>query len=589
MGNLLQYTDKSSSIDNKLASLIAEIDHDYQNGNIRTETEYYYRIKTMINHFYATLNKPGFQYRPAMYAPISSEYNSMISEAYNDMKYIIDDCQNLSQSLEQSFTDCELSRTMMQNNINYLAQKIDNIIESVQYNQTEGLVVFTELFNNSSSQGNRKQDGSCFMDTKNGILILGYKACNYIPITGITIDNEKSNGLPGNTHCVNTENSEMHFIGQDGLHNNVKAMYDGNLDTWFEFELFSIPEKTREQCNNYGFDYEEGVSWIGDGPLVLQMTIHVDGSYKGSWFSITPYLSNIKGVNSCIIKECNIITLDNNVYKVAENISFNELKLFTFPGKNIKEIKITLVQDSSYLTQVGHFYFTDVNTKNMSIFQDFDTSDTYTRVEGKTPSVSLLGVKYDPTTQWVDYNNSTSDIEASYAKSGLFTIPISTIQKKAGQEIVDAYRYMIGIRDMSLKSYVFNDKGTFVSEAYTTDEPIDSVVLDVDEYIPGDNPEILKYYLTFDGGVNWHQIYPMKRSYAGVYRYTINNDTIANLMTTTNKERRTKNLNMLSDVHSVQLKIEMNKPTGVENPENTSPIVYKYKLIIETGGENIEY
>jgi hypothetical protein len=60
-------------------------------------------------------------------------------------------------------------------------------------------------------------------------------------------------------------------------------------------------------------------------------------------------------------------------------------------------------------------------------------------------------------------------------------------------------------------------------------------------------------------------------------------------MTTTNKEKRTKNLNMLTDVHSVQLKIEMNRPTGVENPENTSPIVYKYKLIIETGGENIEY
>jgi hypothetical protein len=81
----------------------------------------------------------------------------------------------------------------------------------------------------------------------------------------------------------------------------------------------------------------------------------------------------------------------------------------------------------------------------------------------------------------------------------------------------------------------------------------------------------------------------MKRSYAGIYKYTINNDTIANLMTTTKKEKRTKNLNMLTDVYSVQLKIEMDKPVGIENPESTSPIVYKYKMIIETGGENIEY
>ena len=340
---------------------------------------------------------------------------------------------------------------------------------------------------------------------------------------------------------------------------------------------------------NYGFEYAEGVSWVNDGPLVLQMIIHVDSSHKGSWFSIVPYLSNVKGVKGSLIKECNVITLDNNVYKVAENISFSELKLFTFPGKNIKEIRITFVQDSSYLTQVGHFYFTDVNTKSMSIFQDFDTSNTYTRVEGDNPSVSLLGVKYDPTTQWIDYNNSTSKIENSYAKSGLFTTPSSTIETKAGQEIVDAYRYMIGIRDISLKSYIFNENGTFVSETYTTDKPIDSVVLDVDEYIPGTDPEILKYYLTFDGGINWHQIYPMKRSYAGVYRYTINNDTIANLMATSKKEKRTKNLNMLSDVYSVQLKIQMTRPVGVENPESTSPIVYKYKIMIETGGENIEY
>jgi hypothetical protein len=168
-------------------------------------------------------------------------------------------------------------------------------------------------------------------------------------------------------------------------------------------------------------------------------------------------------------------------------------------------------------------------------------------------------------------------------------MPANTIQRKVGQEIIDAYRYMIGIKNISLKSYIFNKKGVFISEVYTTDSPIDSVVLDADEYIPGNNPENLKYYLTFDGGINWHQIYPIKRSYAGVYKYTINNDTIANLMTTTNKEKRTKNLNMLTDIYSVQLKIEMNRPVDVENSENTSPVVYKYKLTIETGGENIEY
>ena len=40
MGNLLQYTDKSKTIDNKLRALIAQINHAYKAGKIRTETEY---------------------------------------------------------------------------------------------------------------------------------------------------------------------------------------------------------------------------------------------------------------------------------------------------------------------------------------------------------------------------------------------------------------------------------------------------------------------------------------------------------------------------------------------------------------------
>ena len=60
MGNLLQYTDKSKTIDNKLKTLLAAINYQYKNGEIRTETEYYYKIKTMLNTFYESLTKPSF-------------------------------------------------------------------------------------------------------------------------------------------------------------------------------------------------------------------------------------------------------------------------------------------------------------------------------------------------------------------------------------------------------------------------------------------------------------------------------------------------------------------------------------------------
>lgn len=591
MGNLLQYTDKSKTIDNKLALMLSDIKHDYENGNIRTETEYYYRIKTMITNFYNSLNKPSFTFRPAVFAPISEDYNSMITEAYGDMQYIINDCQTLSSAISQSFTDAELNRTMMSNEIAYLTQKVENIIENITLNQSNNVVIFTELFNDANAIGNRSSETSCAIHSNDGILTLAYSTGGKIAVSSIEIDKDISNGFPGNTHCVDTQNKELHFIGQDGLHNKVKHIVDDSLDTWFEFELFDIPEATRQQCNNYGFDYAEGVSWVGDGPLRLKLIINISSSTVCSWVSLIPYLSDIKGIENCYIERCDVVTDDNNVYKVAENVAFDDTQILMFPAKPVQRIELTLVQNSWYNTKVGHYYYTEVNTKSMSIFQEYDTTNVYNRVEGEQPSVNLLGVKYNPSTQWIEYGTSDSEYATDdYVKDKLFTLPSSTINIKAGQEIIDAYRYMIGIRNVYVKNYSFLEHCEFVSNAYTTDDVISSITLDSKEFIPGDNPEILQYYITFDGGVNWHKIYPMHRAYQGVYRYTINNDTIANLMTTkSGVEKKSKNINLLNDVNSFQLKITMDRPTGISNPENSTPVVFQYKLIVETGGENIEY
>ena len=133
MGNLLQYTDKSKTIDNKLNSLLNQINYDYQNGNIRTETEYYYRVKNMLTEFYESLTKPTIKFRPAVSTPMSDEYNAMIRESYSDMEYIIKDCEALSELVSQSFIDAELGRTMMQNELSYLSKKIAAIGESSIY------------------------------------------------------------------------------------------------------------------------------------------------------------------------------------------------------------------------------------------------------------------------------------------------------------------------------------------------------------------------------------------------------------------------------------------------------------------------
>jgi hypothetical protein len=599
MGNLLQYTDKSKTIDNKLNALLSEIKHDYENGVIRTETEYYYRIKSMIASFYETLNKPSFKFRPALGAPISKDYNSMIVESYNDMKYIIDDCQMLSDSITQSFTDAELNRTMMTNELANLSKKIITIGESIALNQPAGTVVFTELFNNLEMVGNLHSSKSCNVNTSDGILTLRQNGATSAKISNIEIDSSVSNGFPGNTHCVDTLNGEMNFIGQNGLHIDLNDMCDSNKDTWFEFELFSASETTRQECNSFGFDYDEGVSWVNNNDyLKLKLILTLETPEPCSWLSLNPYLSDIKGIKPAYIEECNIITESNNIYQVAKNRMFEGNMVLMFPSQKIKKIEIMLVQKAWYNTKAGHFYFTSVNTKSMSIFQEFDTNDIYVRTNGPAPSVNLLGVKYDPSTKWIKYPDSGTELlTEEYIKDKLFKLPESTIDRKAGQELVDVYRYMIGIREIKASSCIFADYSEYVSNVFETDDTITSIVLESEEYIPGNNPEILQYYLTFDGGTNWHKIYPTHRAYNGIYRYTINNDSIENLLTTEKKNKKSKNINILTDVKKVQLKITMDRPVdiltdkinGIENSEYATPVVYGYKLKIQTGGETIEY
>jgi hypothetical protein len=275
---------------------------------------------------------------------------------------------------------------------------------------------------------------------------------------------------------------------------------------------------------------------------------------------------------------------------VAVDKVFDDTLVFPFPPQEVTRIEFTFVQPSKYLTKIGHFYYTSADTANMSIFQDYDYSDIFARVDGKKPSVGLLGAKYDPTTQWITYPDSDSVLpDADYIKDKLFTLPESTIARKAGQEIIDAYRYMIGIRDISLSSNTFVEYGEYVSNKFTTDEVITSITLDADEYIPGNDPNILRYYVSLNGGTTWHQIYPIHRAYQGIYKYYVNNDSIENLLANDSTQKKSKNLSVVGDIRSIQLKIEMNRPTDVESPEYCTPIVYGYKLKLTTGGETIEY
>lgn len=587
MGNLLQYVDKSITIDEKVRQLLAAVQYDYRNGFIKTEAEYYYRIKNSLSDFYESLTKPTFKFRPAVSTPMSDEYNSMIEEAVNDMAYVIRDCEALEDFVSRSFSDAELSRTMMNGRLSMMAQRVNAIVESAVPNSSRGTIIFTDTFHDLSMMGNASDGYSCVINTSDRVLELRQYYDTKISINKVSIDPNISNGLPGTTHTASMLNNDLYFDGQDSMHSNVESVIDGNVDTWFEFEMFNLPDRVRSLCNSYGFDYEEGISWVNDEPLLrLKLVFDVSTQSVCSRITLLPYLSEIRGVKCCYIETCDIISSTGVTYRSIENMAFDDLIVCEFPPQSVQRIELTLVQQSKYLTNVGHFYYSSANTNDLSIFLSDVVVDKVARVDGPKPSVGLLGCKYNPSTKWVEYPTSADEYtDYSYIKSKLFSPGESTVDRKAGRELIEAYRYMIGVKEVRCSSVKYNEYGEYISVPFVTEDEIVAVSLMVDEYMPdGCDEESIQYFVSFNKGLVWHKIYPIHRAYCGIYRYFVNNDTIANQISD-GKDKRSQNVSVVGRADNVMLKIYMTRPES----DYSTPLVKKYRLMVTTGGDNIEY
>ena len=117
MSNYLQYTNKSTLIDQLVLQMFAEIQADYDNGDIKSEKELFYRLKEAIQQLQATLSRPNFKPRYADMLPILEDYHEMIDEILVDTRYLLSDCESINQSLTQA--DGLHQRTSLFNSKNF--------------------------------------------------------------------------------------------------------------------------------------------------------------------------------------------------------------------------------------------------------------------------------------------------------------------------------------------------------------------------------------------------------------------------------------------------------------------------------------
>ena len=605
---MLQFLNKTKTINVRAESILDEITNKYKSGEIKTETEYLYRIKSAVKRFYDSIGKPSFQFRPAVSTPISQDYNEMLTEAYDDMSYLIQDCENLSDAISTSFMDAELSRKMMSNEIRYINRALDDAQNRVNAKEREGVVTHTDSFADSRFMQNNQQKGAASINGEDGVLTLGITNARTYSRTSEVEILKGSNGFPGDTHIADVMGDTIHYSGENDLHTDLRDLLDENEDTWFEYEVFSIDDEVVERCGGYGFEYKEGLSWVTDDEtLRLRLKISVSGSPVCNWLSLDPFLAEQREIRPSYISKCTVSDGKTQVQDVHVSQVFDGDTVIIFEPQLVDHIILEFTQSSSYTVNVGHHYFTKASALKSSVF-DPDPDGQYGRVDGPMPSVTLLGVKYDPKTQ--ESTHSTDGKERTYvdfahAKKGLFSIPADTEQVKAGVEQLPARRFAIGIRGISVAYYSFETNSEYLSQEFTADEPIASITLEADEFIPSDfndlslamNPNATKsekealtnrwirYYLKVGNDNKWHPIFPRHRSFSGICTYQTNSGGFERLLGG-DLRSGVGTINTLQDVKSVQLKVVLEKPTS---DTYRTPILFQYSLKLTTGGENIEY
>ncbi len=583
MSNLMQLLNKSKTIDEKASAIFSELIGQYNHGEIKTETELLYKVFNALNDFYASIGKPTYKFRPAKGTPVSEHYNSMIKEAVADISSILAESDNLSDILDQSFTEIEVDRKMLQNKIKYIGKLLDKVKIAAQ--DSRNRLVFGDSFVNTKQMDTDMIKGiPASINITEGVLTLNkLQAEDYSSTCDVEILSD-SNGFPGNTHVADILDGSLHFSGEDNLHINLKDIIDGNNDTWFEYEIFSVTNEVYEQTVGLGFNYKENVSWITEeGPLRLVIRLTLKQPKTCNWLSLSPFIPEHKGVKAPQISSIIISDGKGTVQNITSGKrSFDSDIIYIFQTQVCKTVTVVFEQPLSYDIDIGHFFFTEVSSSNENYFDTTESKGG--RVDGPSPSIELLGLKYDSKAKKVvnpSYTEGSNFIDDAKVKKELFTFPSDTANIKAGKEILPASRYHIGIKGINISCYTFDQSSEYISTAYESDESIATVSLDVTEMIPRSygEGEWIKYSISVDDGQNWYPIVPTFKSYAGKSVYYINSNTPVELRHPANGYIETG-----SDVYSLRLKIELSRPTGV-NDVYTTPIVSGYNIKVTTGGK----
>lgn len=580
MANDIQIKMRIDTVKERMVDLINEMMTLHRNGVFKSEAELQNKVFHALQQFYDSVGRETFRQIKAWGPPYSSDHNGMMEQILYDLTNLYEESIRMTSDVERNFEQAEIERQAFLKRIS----EIEAIAKSIEsnLNQDTDIQVFREDFTDIERYDQDATNGIRAYFSSNERLLTLHRVISQDLNRFAKVTVIKGDGLPGNTHIAHSVDGAIKFEGENELHINMASMIDQNSDTWYEYELFQTAAHVQEWTEGKDFRYKEVVEWVKNDLRSMRCVIQItfDEPKTMNWLSFMPYVPSDKGALPCRIEKVVVNDGKGNMRGMGFEEEFDTSKAFIFPQQECKEITLYLRQDVAYPTDVGHFYFKQIDSITTTVGDEPHTHDGV-RVHGDIPSIEHLGVSYDTGKGEILYpavsidgkiENEAEKRQALFTPSSLSATGETVM---SGIELVPALRYMVGIRDIMLSDHVFEIQSLYISAPFSIGREIKEISLEHKHDIPGvfGEGDWIQYHISVDDGRNWHPIHS-----ADTYRENSKIRYIFN--SNVPKEGRLEEYGYLdteNPVEAVRMRIILSRP-GEAAFMSYTPVVHEYQL-----------
>lgn len=361
MGNKINNQSVSRIVDNKLKTVLKDINSQLKDTNIEEREQLLITFNNLINKFYTTLSSPILSpsYFRSGVTPSYAEINEKFKQAGQDLEILFSEINSLHRFAVENFNSLNTASSSVRSRV----RKIASDIADYRLYATDtigGALNFGDTFLNTDKVDYRDElykEEKCFVDVFAGAatLPLDESKTEVRTIEQLTIGG-LSNGQSGN-------NQELGALRRDRL----DALSDGSADSWFEYENVTFSESSQPLFFQLQVKLEENavincveLSTIAFGskkhPRITGLEVSVDGSTYAS------VLSEVVS-GRADIAETGFIPLGPTPGNMSEACKFY------FQPRKVNYINILFQQDDAYTirTPSGTAYRKAIGVRDVSI------------------------------------------------------------------------------------------------------------------------------------------------------------------------------------------------------------------------------